>query len=168
MKIGQHVNEVVSLQQIHKVVSTSIRHSTTSCVNGVVVCITEMLRALLAKSIVKSNLKVLCFFTVNPSHPSYIKIYFKIISEKITAHSSIQYLEVLRIFQINLRNLVTLDINQKFEKDIHYVKKVCIWSFSGPYFPTFRLNMNQKNSEYEQFSRSDFSTFLSLPTEVPT
>ena len=54
----------------------------------------------------------------------------------------------------------------------HCVKNVRIWSFSGSYFPTFwldterygvslriqsewRENTDQKNSEYEHFSRSD-------------
>ena len=34
------------------------------------------------------------------------------------------------------------------------VKSVRIWIFSGPYFPPFRLNADQKNSEYGHFSRS--------------
>ena len=29
-----------------------------------------------------------------------------------------------------------------------------LWSFSGPYFPVFGLNTDQKNSEYGYFSRS--------------
>ena len=32
-----------------------------------------------------------------------------------------------------------------------FVKSVRIWSFSGPYFPAFGLNTDQKNSEYGQF-----------------
>ena len=36
----------------------------------------------------------------------------------------------------------------------HCVRSVRIWSFSGPYFPAFGLNTDQKNSEYEHFSRS--------------
>ena len=38
----------------------------------------------------------------------------------------------------------------------HRVKSVRIWSFSGPYFPVFRLNTgntDQKNSEFGHFSR---------------
>lgn len=35
------------------------------------------------------------------------------------------------------------------------MKSVRIESFSGPYFNVFGLNMNQKNSEYGHFSRSD-------------
>ena len=50
---------------------------------------------------------------------------------------------------------------------IHCVKSARIRSFSGPYFPAFELNTeisvfspnaenaDQKNSEYESFSRSD-------------
>ena len=37
---------------------------------------------------------------------------------------------------------------------IHCVKSVRIRSFSGPYFPAFGLNTDQKNFEYGQFSRS--------------
>ena len=35
---------------------------------------------------------------------------------------------------------------------ICYVKSARIQSFSGPYFPAFRLNTDQKNSEYGHFS----------------
>ena len=41
-----------------------------------------------------------------------------------------------------------------FEKDSHCVKSVHIGSFSGPYFPAFELNTDQKNSEYGHFSCS--------------
>ena len=58
--------------------------------------------------------------------------------------------------------------------DLHSVKSVHIWSFSGLYFPAFGLNMERyfvslriqskcgkirarKNSEYGQFSRSDLN-----------
>ena len=34
------------------------------------------------------------------------------------------------------------------------VTSVRIQSFSGQYFPTFRLNTDQKNSEYRHFSHS--------------
>ena len=37
--------------------------------------------------------------------------------------------------------------------DVHCVKSVT-QSFSGPYFPAFGLNTDQKNSEYGHFSRS--------------
>ena len=36
----------------------------------------------------------------------------------------------------------------------HCVKSVRISSFSVPYFPTFGLNKDQKNSEYGHFSHS--------------
>ena len=35
--------------------------------------------------------------------------------------------------------------------DSHSVKNVGIRSFSGPYFPAFGLNTDQKNSEYGNF-----------------
>ena len=37
---------------------------------------------------------------------------------------------------------------------LHYVKSVCIRSFSGTYFPEFGLITDLKNSEYNHFSRS--------------
>ena len=37
---------------------------------------------------------------------------------------------------------------------INIASSVCIRSFSGPYFLVFRLNTDQKNIEYVQFSRS--------------
>ena len=36
----------------------------------------------------------------------------------------------------------------------HCVKSVRIRSFTGPYFPGFGLNTDQKKAEYEHFSRS--------------
>ena len=38
----------------------------------------------------------------------------------------------------------------------HSVRNICIQSFSGPDFPTFGLNTDQKNFEYGQFSHSDY------------
>ena len=38
---------------------------------------------------------------------------------------------------------------------MHCVKIVRAWSFSGPHFPAFGLNADQKNAEYGHFSRSD-------------
>ena len=35
--------------------------------------------------------------------------------------------------------------------ELYCVKGVRIWSFSGPYFPAFGMNTNQKNSEYGRF-----------------
>ena len=37
----------------------------------------------------------------------------------------------------------------------HCVKSVQIRSFSGPYFPAFGLNTEQKNSVFGHFSRGD-------------
>ena len=46
--------------------------------------------------------------------------------------------------------------NTAANNSIHYcVKNVRIRSFSGPYFPTFELNTDQKNSEQGHFSRSE-------------
>ena len=39
------------------------------------------------------------------------------------------------------------------------VKSVCIWSFSGPFFPAFGLNTDHKISEYRHFSRTESSYF---------
>ena len=50
--------------------------------------------------------------------------------------------------------------------DAHYVKSVGIWSFSGPYFPAFGMNMDQKNSEYGPFLRSDFYEKISCAKKV--
>ena len=54
--------------------------------------------------------------------------------------------------------LVSIDLNEemitrKKEFCVHCVKSVRIQSFSGLYFPTFGLNMDQENSEYGQFPR---------------
>ena len=38
---------------------------------------------------------------------------------------------------------------------IHYLKGVLIRRFSGPYFPTFKVNVEQKISQNGHFSRSD-------------
>ena len=43
---------------------------------------------------------------------------------------------------------------------IHCVKRVRIRSFSGPYFPAFGPNTDQKNSEYGHFSRSDWFLYF--------
>ena len=37
---------------------------------------------------------------------------------------------------------------------LHCVKSVRIWNFSGQYFPAFRLNTDQHNSECAHFSWS--------------
>ena len=45
-------------------------------------------------------------------------------------------------------------------KYTHSIKSRRIRSFPGQYFPTFGLNRDQKNSEYEHFSRSDMTIIL--------
>ena len=66
--------------------------------------------------------------------------------------------------EIPHRKLVDISLIMKGE---HCVKSACIWSYSGPHFPVFRLNMesispysirirenaNQNNSEYGHFLR---------------
>ena len=46
----------------------------------------------------------------------------------------------------------------------HFVKSLRIRNFSGRYFPTLRLNTDQKNSEYRHFSGSeqDVNRFRSI------
>ena len=43
---------------------------------------------------------------------------------------------------------------QKLVRHFHYVKNVCIRSFSGPYSVQMLKNTDHKNSEYGYFSRS--------------
>ena len=38
--------------------------------------------------------------------------------------------------------------------ELHWVKNAHIWSFSGPYFPAFGLNKDQKKSENEHVIHS--------------
>ena len=42
--------------------------------------------------------------------------------------------------------------------DLHCVKSVCIWSYSGPYSVQKWENADQNNSEYGYFSRSAYQT----------
>ena len=48
-------------------------------------------------------------------------------------------------------HLTLFHFHEKCEK---CVKSACIWSYSGPHFPAFGLNTDQKNSEYGHFSGS--------------
>ena len=54
--------------------------------------------------------------------------------------------------------------------DVSTAWKVSVWKFSGPYFPAFGLNKDQKNSEYRLFTQrkaADFSTSIySFQTNV--
>ena len=53
-----------------------------------------------------------------------------------------------------LRCFMFLCIFAEIEKkqwNIHCTKSVRIWSFSGPYFPAFELNTDQKNSNMDTF-----------------
>ena len=57
-----------------------------------------------------------------------------------------------------LKQRIRTETPQNYSKttNLHCVKSVRIRSFSGLYFPVFRMgeNTNQKNSEYRHFSRS--------------
>ena len=48
----------------------------------------------------------------------------------------------------------------------HCVKSVRIRSYSGPYFPAFRLNTDQENSKYGHFSQSEFYYLLNLTVSL--
>ena len=41
----------------------------------------------------------------------------------------------------------------------YYVKIICIRSFSGPYFPVFRLNTHQKNGHFSSIGTENTDTF---------
>ena len=45
-------------------------------------------------------------------------------------------------------------------------ESVRVWSFSGPYFPAFGLNTDQKISDYEHFSRSVIWRWFWIEIEV--
>ena len=71
----------------------------------------------------------------------------------------------------------TFTLEMKAPNNQHCVKSVRVRSFSGPYFPAFRLNrepvrmrenMAQKNSEYEHFSRSAYITVWTVSQHCST
>ena len=70
------------------------------------------------------------------------------------ANMSVQHLIQLALHQDQF--IYLLEVTQRFVHMYleHYVKSVRIRSFSGPYFPAFGLNTDQKNAEYGNFSRS--------------
>ena len=52
--------------------------------------------------------------------------------------------------------------------EYHCEKSVRIWSYSGPYFPAFGLNMDQDNAEYEHFLRCGlWILFMELFSALP-
>ena len=83
---------------------------------------------------------------------------FMRITTLIVGFSVLSNFNRLLAFQISFSIVISV---------IHCVKSVFILSFSGPYFPAFGLNtkryysvgmcenVDQKNSEYGHFSRSD-------------
>ena len=64
---------------------------------------------------------------------------------------------------IKIYSSLSLQIRLNIFYNVHSVKSVCIWSYSGPYFPALGLspyfvqmqeNVDKNNSEYGHFSRS--------------
>ena len=85
----------------------------------------------------------------------------------LTLHSHLMMLFTFEAFSLSLSDLQTIktlfvsvfQVIPKLRIPIHCGKSVRIRSYSGPYFPAFGLNMDQNNSEYGHFLRSD-SCFL--------
>ena len=57
-----------------------------------------------------------------------------------------------------MNNVSVLACHRQLNIIQHCVKSVSTRSFSGPYFPPFGLNTDQKNSEYGLFPRSATSS----------
>ena len=76
------------------------------------------------------------------------KEYF--LEEIIIVHAD----EFDKVLSIDSTNINFSKVSSKVTRT-HYVKSVRIRSFPGWYFPTFGLNTDQKNFEYERFSRSN-------------
>ena len=76
------------------------------------------------------------------------KEYF--LEEIIIVHAD----EFDKVLSIDSTNINFSKVSSKVTRT-HYVKSVRIRSFPGWYFPTFGLNTDQKNFEYEHFSRSN-------------
>ena len=53
-----------------------------------------------------------------------------------------------------------------FDGVIHFMKVPVVGVFFGPYFPVFRLNTVQKNSEYGHFLRSDAQDVLRIANSI--
>ena len=93
--------------------------------------------------------------------------YFMISRKKIILIAKSGLKRIIKVSHLHLSTKIHLSIDQtlylKYEnpqahshnRNVHFVKCVRIWSYSGPYFPAFGLNMDQNNSEYGHFSRSD-------------
>ena len=76
------------------------------------------------------------------------KEYF--LEEIIIVHAD----EFDKVLSIDSTNINFSKVSSKVTRT-HCVKSVRIRSFPGWYFPTFGLNTDQKNFEYERFSRSN-------------
>ena len=76
------------------------------------------------------------------------KEYF--LEEIIIVHAD----EFDKVLSIDSTNINFSKVSSKVTRT-HCVKSVRIRSFPGWYFPTFGLNTDQKNFEYEHFSRSN-------------
>ena len=93
--------------------------------------------------------------------------YFMISRKKIFLIAKSGLKRIIKVTHLHLSTKIHLSIDQtlylKYEnpqahshnRNVHCVKSVRIWSYSGPYFPAFGLNTDQNNSEYGHFSRSD-------------
>ena len=58
-----------------------------------------------------------------------------------------------------------LIVLSNINRDWHCVKTIQIRSYSGPYFPSFRLNTDQNNSEYGYFLRSEILIKIKYSTD---
>ena len=61
---------------------------------------------------------------------------------------------MFNMFHIRITNLMNLSVSSISCFPSHYVKSVCILSFTGPYSVWMQENTDQKNSEYGHFSRN--------------
>ena len=75
------------------------------------------------------------------------------------------------IYIYDMKTYYCMNRADQFMDYLHCVRSIRIWSFSGPYFPTFRQNSispysvrmrenaDQRNSEYEHFLRNVLYTW---------
>ena len=62
------------------------------------------------------------------------------------------FFNLAKILSIKLE--VVIAFRKQISKLSHSARSVLIWTFSGPFFSAFRLNADQKNSEFGHFSWS--------------
>ena len=104
----------------------------------------------------QENYKCVCF---SPEKHDYLKKYLASPPKNVVhTYLRIGKYDNERYLKSTERTTYTLneDIAEEEMKsdNPHGVKSVRIRSYSGPYFPAFRLNTDQNNSEYGDFSRS--------------